>query len=80
MSYFHEYFLLDGSKSLRDYSKPFDLSKYGAAWCVDGDRVADLIHDLDRSPHTKILSASQTKLLRRADPIERKAANIKEYP
>jgi len=28
MSYAHEYFMWDGKKSLRAYSKPFDLSKY----------------------------------------------------
>ncbi len=79
MSYFHEYFLPTGYKTLRSFSKPFDLSKYGVSWLTQGDMVLDIIHALDSSLHTEILTKEQVKSLRKADPIEIKAGSIVEY-
>lgn len=79
MSYFHEYFLPNGQKTLRAYSKAFDLSRYGSAWFTDKDKVQEIIFDLDNSPHTEIVRASDAKSLRKADKIEIKAAGIVEY-
>lgn len=79
MSYFHEYFLNDGRKTLRSFSKPFDLSKYGNEWLITKENLAWLAYELDQSPHTKILSPKQIKGLRRADKIERKAGEAVEY-
>ncbi|MDO8598859.1 MAG: hypothetical protein Q7S02_02015, partial [bacterium] len=31
-SYFHEYFLDDGAKTLREYSRPFSLARFGHDW------------------------------------------------
>jgi hypothetical protein len=76
MSYFHEYFLPSGRKTLRSYSKPFDLARFGTKWLTDGDRVMDIIHKLDTSKHTNILTQEQIKNLRKADKVEIKAANI----
>jgi hypothetical protein len=78
MSYFHEYFLPDGRKTLRTYSKPFNLSKYGVEWLTDKEAVIDAIHLLDTSPHLEILSAKQKRGLRPADKIEIKAGEITE--
>jgi hypothetical protein len=80
MSYFHEYFLPNGKKTLRSFSKPFDLSKIGVEWINREDSLADVAHRLDHTPHTKILSPKQIKNLRRADPVEIKAGEITEYP
>lgn len=79
MSYFHEYFLPTGEKTLRSYSVTFDLSQYGTKWLVDKEQVINLIHKLDHSPHKKILSDKQIKSLRKADRIEIKAGNIVQY-
>jgi len=79
MSYFHEYFLRDGRKTLRSFSKPFDLSKYGTEWITTKDNLAWLAHELDKSPHTQVLSPKQIKNLRKADKIEIKAGEITEY-
>jgi len=79
MSYFHEYFLDDGRKTLRSFSKPFDLSKVGTGWLTTGENLADLAHRLDRSPHTRILSAANARHLRPADRIELLATDVVEY-
>ncbi len=78
MSYFHEYFLPNGSKTLRGFSKPFDLSKYGTGWFTDSELILDIIYDLDYSAHTEIVSAKEAKRLRKADPIEIKAGEMTE--
>ena len=79
LSYFHEYYLPNGKKTLRSFSKPFDLSKLGTDWITTKDNLASLAHILDRSPHTKILSPKQIKNLRKVDKIEIKAGDIVEY-
>ncbi len=79
MSYFHEYFLPSGEKTMRSFSKPFDLSRFGTSWLTSKDAVIDIIHELDNSPHTDILTKTQEKRLRKADYIERMAGDIKEW-
>ncbi|MDB5266552.1 MAG: hypothetical protein JWN89_367 [Parcubacteria group bacterium] len=79
MSYFHEYFLPSGAKTLRSYSKPFDLRKFGDEWITGTMPLWHIDKALDRSPHTNLLIKGQIKNLRRADPIEIKAGEIVEY-
>ena len=79
MSYFHEYFLPSGKKTLRSYSKPFDISKYGNIWMVSEEDLAWLAHELDKSPHIKILTSKQIGNLRTADRVEIKAGELSEY-
>src|SRR3989344_3095846 len=80
MSYFHEYFLDNGKKTLRSYSDPFDLSKLprakgmsDMAWIESEENLWWLAEDLDHSPHHKILTPTQIRKLRLADKIERDA-------
>lgn len=79
MSYFHEYFLFDGQKTLRSFSKPFDLSRHGTGWLTEKEKVIELIYLLDHSPHTQILSDKQIENLRKAEPIEIRAGQIVQY-
>ncbi|MDO8565481.1 MAG: hypothetical protein Q7R67_02590 [bacterium] len=80
MSYFHEYFLQTGQKTLRSFSKPFDLSKVPFdTWLTSPENLAELAHKLDRSPHIKILSTKQIKNLRKAEKIEIEAGKIVQY-
>jgi hypothetical protein len=78
MSYFHEYFLDDGRKTLRDYSLPFDLSRMGDAWLTAED-VSDAVIALDDSRHYLIASAAVMKKFRLADPVERETGKIVEW-
>lgn len=80
MSYFHEYFLHDGTKTLRSFSKPFDLSRLGTQWISAEEELFDLAHALDTSPHTQILSPQMVRKLRKADSVEIQAGKVTEYP
>ncbi len=79
MSYFHEYFLFNGKKTLRSYSEPFDLSKQKINWLTSPKNLFDLTRVLDKSPHTNILSKKQIKNLRLAQPTEIKMGEITDW-
>jgi len=78
MSYFNEYFLDTGRKTMRSFSKPFRLLKFGTEWLTAEDDLWDIGAALDDSPHVEVLSARSRPLLRKADPIEIHAAKIAE--
>ena len=81
MSYFHEYMMDDGTKSLRNFSKPFDLSKYSPAKWVTEERDLDwLVDTLDGSEHFPIAPPNAIRKLRKASPLEIKAINVTEWP
>jgi len=79
MSYFHEYFTHEGVKTLREYSAPFDLSRWKGDWVTSEDDLWDLEKAIDRSPHHRLLDRSQIAGLRRADAIEIKAGKLVEW-
>lgn len=86
-SYFHEYFANSvGVKSLRSYSKPINLKRLhtypkGAAldWVTGEAELWDLPHIIDNAPHHALFPKSQLKYIRKADKMERKAAEIIEW-
>lgn len=80
MSYFNEYFLDDGAKTMISYSKPFDLSRWNDQWLTTPEKLDDLAAALDDSPHVSLFKKSaQAKKLRRADAVEIKAGKIVEW-
>ncbi len=80
MSYFHEYFLDNGKKTLRSFSRPFDLRvKRHQGWVTTLDDLWELCQALDDSPHETILTPAMVRGLRRADPIEREAGKIVQW-
>jgi hypothetical protein len=77
LSYFHEYFMDDGRKTMRDYSRPYDVVRHcGHAWLTRQDDLWDIAQALDDSPHFRILTAGQVRRLRPADPIEIAAGKL----
>jgi hypothetical protein len=70
LSYFEFYFNMEGEKSLRSFSRPFELPEPRVLnWETDdstGDQVVQL---LSRAAHYSILAPRQEKLLR---PIDRR--------
>ncbi|MBP9757787.1 MAG: hypothetical protein KBD06_04250 [Candidatus Pacebacteria bacterium] len=82
LSYFHEYFLqVNGKKTLRAYSQPFDLSKYKpSVWFAAEDELVDIVNDLEDSIHYPIVTGSLIKKLRKADAIEVLMATHEEFP
>lgn len=79
LSFFHEYFLPDGTKTLKAFSRPFDLIKWRTEWITAKDPLFDLVDALDESPHTDFLTLKQRKNLRKADHIERQMGEIIEW-
>jgi len=78
MSYFHEYFLDTGRKTLRQYSTPFDLRRWHGDWISAEEDLWDLERAIDRSPHHDLLTPGQVRRLRLADPIEIRAGKLRE--
>ncbi len=80
MSYFHEYFLHDGRKTLRAYSRPINLARFDAqGWMTAEDSVWYIPEYLGDVRHFPILSKRQITRLSRADPIEITAGKIVEW-
>lgn len=80
LSYFHEYFLDDGTKTLRSYSDPVDLSKIkDKSWITSEKNLWFIVDLLNAAPHHKILTRSMISGLRKADPIERKAGKLVQW-
>lgn len=80
LSFFHEYFLDDGMKTLRSYSRPFDIIKFAKpGWAVSEKNLWYIADALDESPHSPILSKVAIAELRPADPIEIKAGKLIQY-
>lgn len=79
LSYFHEYFLDNGKKTLRQYSNLLNLNTFEKGWeFLEGD-LWGIDEELDKIKHYDILPKNQIKKLRLADAIEIKAGKIVEY-
>lgn len=80
MSYFHEYYMHDGRKSLRAFSRPFDMRRYDPKfWIMGEESLEDIAEDLDESHHFPILSKKMMKSLRLASKIELDALDVVEW-
>ena len=79
MSYFNEYFLDSGVKTLRSFFAPFDLSKYGNEWLTSRGDLGDIAAELDFSKHIEIFKKGAERKLRLADKSEIEAGKILEW-
>ncbi len=80
MSYFHEWFMeKNGKKTLRSFSNPYNMKKQGKGWATAEEDLWDLVDVLDDLPHFNVAPKANLKLLRKADPMERKAGSILEW-
>lgn len=81
LSYFHEYFDKRGRKTLRSFSRAFDLRRIDVErWVVNGENCQQVEDTLTSLPHTPLISTRQQRLLTRRDPFERQASNLVQYP
>ncbi len=77
MSYFHEYFLDDGKKTLRSYTMPVNLSRFDSRnWITASDELWDIDEYLNKTKHLPILDKPQITRLRRADLVEIQAGKL----
>ncbi len=79
MSYFHEYFLDNGKKTMRSYSEPLDLRKFGTDWLVSDKNIWYIDDTLAKSKKYKILDRGTINHLRSADKIERTATKATQW-
>lgn len=79
MSYFHEYCMDDGKKTLRSYSRPLDLSTYDPRHWITGAHSWKIAEDIDNVPHYSLVTDRQIRGLRRQEDIEKKAGSILQY-
>jgi hypothetical protein len=79
LSYFNEYFLDSGKKTLRTYSAPFDLRQFGADWLTNPEALWPIPKALDESRHHRILQPRMIRRLRSADAIEIQSGKITEW-
>ncbi|MEW6689508.1 MAG: hypothetical protein AB1452_10515 [Pseudomonadota bacterium] len=80
MSYFHEYYNKRDAKTLRTYSRPYDLRRMKPAqWVTDEDGAWDLIDTLEATRHYRLLTPAQARALVRRDPFESRVGNLLQY-
>lgn len=79
MSYFHEYFLDDGKKTLRQYSALLNLNNFKNSWATSAKDLWNIDKKLDKIKHYDILPKTHLKKLRKADKVEIKAGKIVEF-
>ncbi len=78
-SYFHEYFLDSGEKTLVSYSKPLNLRQYAKrGWITDEQSLNYIVAALDAQPHTNFVP--RYLKLRRADTVEIRAGALVQWP
>ncbi|MDD3531540.1 MAG: hypothetical protein PHV99_03070 [Candidatus Pacebacteria bacterium] len=78
-SYFNEWFLPSGEKTLECYSRQLDMRRFGTAWITaekDLWEVADVLSEL---PHANLVPRGNWRYVRTADSMERKAGLFTEW-
>ena len=80
LSYFHEYLMWDGLKSLVAYSNPFDLRRYRPEkWVTTEKSLVWLADALDDAKHFPIVPKKNRRLIRKASNVELRAMKIVEW-
>lgn len=80
VSYFHEYYLWSGKKSLVDYSGPVSLKKLKLqTWLTTEEELGSLADWLDKQKHYPVAPKGVMAKRRRVYPIELRALKIEEY-
>ncbi len=75
MSYFHEYFLDNGVKTLRTYTV-FNLDKIKRNWIIDKNNLWYINKALDKSKYINLINSKESSGLRKADLIERETGKV----
>jgi len=79
MSYFNEYHLDNGSKTLRKYSKPMNLNIFEPNWMLQDGDLWGIDEELDKIKHYDIAPKEIIRSLRKVDKIERRSGKITEW-
>ncbi len=80
LSFFHEYFMDDGKKTMYDFSRPMSLRPFEHLnWRTSDKDLWEIPDHLDKIQHYPIVPKVQRRLFRRADPIEIAAGKLTEW-
>lgn len=79
-TYFHEYFLDSGEKTLKSFSKPFDVfKKFGLDWVASGEDLDLIAEALDVSEHLDFVPKRNFKYIRKVGKTEIEGAEVEEW-
>ena len=79
MSYFNEYYLENGEKTLRSYSAPLNLNTFEDDWATAEEDLWGIDEALDEIKHYDIAPKEIIKTLRKSDSIEQRALDITDW-
>lgn len=80
MSFFHEYFLNTGEKTLVSFSKPFNpFKKFEYSWVAEEGDLDTIAEALDTSLHLDFIPKENKKYIKKASKTEIKAGKIEQY-
>jgi hypothetical protein len=80
MSYLHEYANERAQKTLRSYSRPFDLRALDPkVWVTNGKNCWKVGEAVDEIRHYRLVTKRQARMLRLRDTLERKAGALLEH-
>jgi hypothetical protein len=80
MSYFHEYLHDDNShKTLRCYSSPINLQRFGSGWITAEEDLFDLALAIDSVRHFPVAPPNNLRRLRPADKMTCRANRLVEW-
>jgi hypothetical protein len=80
LSYFHEYFLDNGKKTLRSYSLPFNLAQFDLKhWMTSEKDLFYIPRALDKSKHLPVAPRQTLRNMRKADSIEVSFGKVIEW-
>lgn len=80
LSYFHEYVLIrTGQKTLRSYSVPFSLQRYGTDWITATEDVWYVAYAIDAIRHFPLVPEKNKRFIRKISPLEMKVGQAVEW-
>ena len=79
MSYFHEYFVENGKKTLRYYLPPLSLYDYVDEWLIADYNLEGIEDDLNAQKPIWLIDKKMAKNLRPTDKIQRKALDMTDW-
>lgn len=80
LSYFHEYFLVStGEKTLRGYSKPINLNRFGKSWVHEEKDLWKIAETVFDTKHIPIVPRANRNYIRVASTVEREAASLADW-
>ena len=79
LSYFNEWFLPSGEKTLECYSKKLDMRRFGTTWITTEKDLWEIADALSVIPHYDLVPKGNWRYVRNADSMERKAGSFPEW-